>query len=391
LGAPINTPWEEDFPVLHSDSITLYFSSKGHNSMGGYDIFKSVYDTTNKVFTTPVNMDFPINTPYNDYLYIADADDVYAYFASDRETNEDKISIYKIIIDKEPIPREFNNIDEIQQKSLLEVSPLADIKNAEQAANKNNNNSKSNLNISAQTYAKNKFNVIEYSPEITKSTIIEETEKDIKELKDQNQKYASQANDAYKIADIKNKEAEAKRQESANITASLNNYTDADAKEKKKEEAYKFLEEAERLEKEAVTAFNLAKNLDKNIVELNKDINKTENFNDALKTSTTVVSNEALTESLNQNRERLNTAQNKYLSLQEEASAKAIEAQVKEKELAHYKNESAKLDQEISTLESKSENLENEKETASEIRKEEINNQLFDIEQELAPITRIIT
>ena len=35
----INTPYDESYPFLHPDGKTLFFCSKGHNSMGGYDVF----------------------------------------------------------------------------------------------------------------------------------------------------------------------------------------------------------------------------------------------------------------------------------------------------------------------------------------------------------------
>ena len=48
---------------MHPDGRSFYFSSKGHNSMGGYDVFKSTYDKGLDVFGAPVNMDFAVNTP----------------------------------------------------------------------------------------------------------------------------------------------------------------------------------------------------------------------------------------------------------------------------------------------------------------------------------------
>ena len=39
----LNTPYDEEAVFIQPDGRTLYFSSKGHNTMGGYDIFKSTY------------------------------------------------------------------------------------------------------------------------------------------------------------------------------------------------------------------------------------------------------------------------------------------------------------------------------------------------------------
>lgn len=70
LGSPINTAADEDFPFLSKDEMTLYFSSKSHGSMGGYDIFKSTWDEKNNSWTEPINMGAPINSPFDDLFYV---------------------------------------------------------------------------------------------------------------------------------------------------------------------------------------------------------------------------------------------------------------------------------------------------------------------------------
>lgn len=126
LGKVINTTYDEAFPYIHPDGKTLYFSSKGHNSMGGYDIFRSTYDGTAQSWTEPVNLDFPTNSPYDDILFISDAQEDVAYFASNRETGQENISVYKILIDKNPVEKELHNLEEIALNSKLALSPLAE-------------------------------------------------------------------------------------------------------------------------------------------------------------------------------------------------------------------------------------------------------------------------
>jgi WD40-like Beta Propeller Repeat len=92
----INTEMDEDFPFFHPNGKTLYFASKGHNTMGGYDIFKSEYDATNDTWGVPVNLDFPINTPLDDILFATDSAEKYAYFASNRSSEGNNFTIYKI-------------------------------------------------------------------------------------------------------------------------------------------------------------------------------------------------------------------------------------------------------------------------------------------------------
>ena len=65
LGPLINSSFDEDFIFVHPDGKALYFSSKGHNSMGGYDIFKTEI-LSNGSFSKPENLGFPVNSPGDD-------------------------------------------------------------------------------------------------------------------------------------------------------------------------------------------------------------------------------------------------------------------------------------------------------------------------------------
>jgi hypothetical protein len=126
LEHPINTNEDDAYPFLHPDGKHLYFSSKGHNSMGGYDLFVSRYNETLKCWEVPENLDFPINSPRDDFLYIADSLMDYAVFASNRDAEGDRLLVYTIRIKKDPEEREIENIHDIRKISRLELSPLAD-------------------------------------------------------------------------------------------------------------------------------------------------------------------------------------------------------------------------------------------------------------------------
>ncbi len=102
IGDGINTSLDEDYPFLHPNGRTLYFSSKGYNSMGGYDIFKSTLDA-NGNWSFPENLDFPINTPDDDILYISDIDNELAYFASSRESKQGELTVYNVTVDAPPV------------------------------------------------------------------------------------------------------------------------------------------------------------------------------------------------------------------------------------------------------------------------------------------------
>jgi tetratricopeptide (TPR) repeat protein len=67
LGASVNTPYNEDNPFITKNDSVLYFSSEGHSSMGGFDIFKST--KVGNVFKTPQNLGYPINTTDDDKFF----------------------------------------------------------------------------------------------------------------------------------------------------------------------------------------------------------------------------------------------------------------------------------------------------------------------------------
>lgn len=97
LGGVVNTPWGEDFPYMASDGKTLYFSSEGHNSMGGYDLFYTIWDAENNTFSTPKNIGFPINnTEDNMSICYTEANRV-AYISTVREGGVGDLDIWRVV------------------------------------------------------------------------------------------------------------------------------------------------------------------------------------------------------------------------------------------------------------------------------------------------------
>ena len=103
LPGEVNTPFDEDFPYMHPDGDYLYFSSKGHNTMGGYDVFRSKYDKETNSFGKPENMDFAISSPDDDVFYVVDSLNKDAVFASSRQSQEGFLHVYKVKVDRVPI------------------------------------------------------------------------------------------------------------------------------------------------------------------------------------------------------------------------------------------------------------------------------------------------
>jgi len=94
LGPTINTKYDDDAPYIHPDGRTLFFSSKGHNSLGGYDIFHSIMK--NGDWTEPENMGAPVNTTEDDIYYVLTPDGETGYYSSNRKEGYGRQDIYVI-------------------------------------------------------------------------------------------------------------------------------------------------------------------------------------------------------------------------------------------------------------------------------------------------------
>jgi outer membrane protein OmpA-like peptidoglycan-associated protein len=94
LGEKINTSEDEDAPFISKDGKMLYFSSKGHNSIGNYDVFK-VEITENNSFSEPVNLGMPINSAADDIFFITTKDENSGFLSSNRVKGYGDMDIYE--------------------------------------------------------------------------------------------------------------------------------------------------------------------------------------------------------------------------------------------------------------------------------------------------------
>lgn len=95
LGPGINTPYDEDSPFIAVNNNTLYFSSNGPNSMGGFDVFVTFRDEDNN-WSTPLNMGYPINSAGDDIFYTTTVDGLRGYLSSFRKGGFGEKDIYEI-------------------------------------------------------------------------------------------------------------------------------------------------------------------------------------------------------------------------------------------------------------------------------------------------------
>jgi len=111
LGPTINTEYDEESAFIHPDGKTLYFSSKGHKTMGGYDIFKSVCE--NDKWSEPENIGYPINTPDDDVFFTMAANGIRGYFSSERIGGVGGQDVYVITFLGAEKPVVFNTEDDL--------------------------------------------------------------------------------------------------------------------------------------------------------------------------------------------------------------------------------------------------------------------------------------
>jgi len=96
LGDVINTQYDEDGVFIHPDGKQIFFSSKGHNSMGGFDIFTSTINDENGFWSAPVNIGNPINTPDDDVFFVTTADGKRAFVSSVKEGGLGNKDVYML-------------------------------------------------------------------------------------------------------------------------------------------------------------------------------------------------------------------------------------------------------------------------------------------------------
>ncbi|MDB3887439.1 hypothetical protein N9344_00640, partial [bacterium] len=104
LGPTVNTRYDDDSPFIHPDRKTLYFSSQGHNSMGGYDIFYTYLGGDG--WETPTNVGYPVNTINDDRFYVLSADAKTGYYSTAGRSKEGTHDIYAVTpghLGKKPI------------------------------------------------------------------------------------------------------------------------------------------------------------------------------------------------------------------------------------------------------------------------------------------------
>ena len=124
LGQIVNTPYNEEGVFIGHDGKTLYFSSRGHKGMGGYDIFKATYDEEKLEWGEPVNLGYPINTPDDDVYFVTTKDETSGYYATVRNDGFGYLDLYKV-----EIPDLSEDLDALAKQGKNELTGSDSLKN----------------------------------------------------------------------------------------------------------------------------------------------------------------------------------------------------------------------------------------------------------------------
>ena len=136
----VNSKWEDrrpiselntlfsdiNFPFLMPDATTLFFSAKGHNSIGGFDIYTTRLDVDNGGFYIPDNYGLPYNSTANDYFLAIDERNNLGWLISDRYQPEDKVCIYIFVPNKNRVKLAQEGFDNNTIKKLAQLNSIQD-------------------------------------------------------------------------------------------------------------------------------------------------------------------------------------------------------------------------------------------------------------------------
>lgn len=117
---------DADYPFMMNDGITFYFAAQGEESIGGYDIFFTRYDSRSGSFLKPENIGMPFNSEANDYMYAADEESGIGYFVSDRRQPEGKVCVYIFILPETRRSYDPSKYTEQQIRNFADIVRIAD-------------------------------------------------------------------------------------------------------------------------------------------------------------------------------------------------------------------------------------------------------------------------
>ncbi|HNW98829.1 MAG TPA: hypothetical protein PKK00_10510 [Bacteroidales bacterium] len=396
LGPTINTPYDEDFPFMLADGATIYYSSKGRNTIGGYDIYTSTLNEG--VWEEPENLNFPINTPFDDIMFVPDLSGKYAYFSSARESMNGMINVYRVRIDKRPENKEAlvfdisnTDADSLYNKTLqflkenasLEVNATESMFEKQDQVVADNNAVNNNVNnkevVNANENQEN--NDYEIPDDMSNQDIVNVADKQATQSKKELSELKSKRDAAKTIATNRKAQATDKYKEAEKNVAEAEKTTDNNTKETLLTQAATKRSEGDQLNKEAIIADNIASQLDKQVVNKQKETEEAIQYNEDIKKALQSNSFDSSIAMLERMTERLKNTpvDTSYDDLA--LNTEYINKKVKEEEALN--KQSKILNEEINSLKADAETYKKQaEETKKDTEKDELIKKAADIEVE---------
>jgi tetratricopeptide (TPR) repeat protein len=120
----INDEGNTNYPFMMPDGVTIYYASTGSNSIGGYDIFVSRYNSETDGYFTPENIGMPFNSPFNDYMYAVDEYNNLGWFVSDRYQPSGKVCVYVFVPNESKVSYDYESMDENEIIALAKLNSI---------------------------------------------------------------------------------------------------------------------------------------------------------------------------------------------------------------------------------------------------------------------------
>lgn len=121
IGHPVNSEYNDAYPFIETDGVTLYFASDRPGGFGGFDIYKTYFDVESQSYVEPINLGVPFNSPEDDFLFVADEFNGVAWFASNRETNGEEVMVYTVKWDGSQIRNMAENANQVTDAAMLRI------------------------------------------------------------------------------------------------------------------------------------------------------------------------------------------------------------------------------------------------------------------------------
>ncbi len=123
LSETLNDDNNQAYPFMLSDGLTLYYAQDGAGSLGGYDIFVTMYSSEREDFMLPQNVGMPFNSPYNDYMMAIDETMGVGWFVTDRNQIPGMLTMYIFIVNEtKQVYREIDYKDLVSLARLDSIS-----------------------------------------------------------------------------------------------------------------------------------------------------------------------------------------------------------------------------------------------------------------------------